>query len=284
MTPAFQDVFFQVIIAGGTGSGLFVYSPGAGANTLVASIVATAGTDPYGNTVLAGDATYNLGSPWSATVTDGQGLTYYVNTASGESGSWTQSGQVHFRTASSPQVILPSGFTGVIPATLSDSTTFTATQTTVRQLSNAYSLPANDAAANTIYRLTVWGNGTQGGTARNASWSVTIGASGNGVSTVSVIALGVAGSAWAAGVSANFRAVIELQCTAAGASGNFNADGEFLLTNSSTAVAIYAAALVDNTNTVDTTLAHFIQFNWQWSGGTGSTVSSYGSILERFSG
>lgn len=285
MKPDSQDVFFALVIAGGAGSGLFVYSPSPGANTLVASIAQAAGTDPYGNAYLAGMVTYNLGSPWSATVVDGQGLTYYINSVLGESGSWTNSGQLHFRTASSPQLITPSGFTGVIPATASDSTTFTATQAAVRQLSKSWDVPANDAAANTIYRLTVWGKGTQGSTANNASWSVTIGAAGNGVTTVSVIALGVAGAAWVAGVSANFRAVIELQCTAAGTSGNFNADGEFLLTNASTAAAIYAAALLDNTNTVNTTLDHKIQFNWQWSTITsGPTVSSFGSILERISG
>jgi hypothetical protein len=41
---------FQVIIAGGANSGLFVYSPSAGLNKLVASITNTlTGTDPYGN-------------------------------------------------------------------------------------------------------------------------------------------------------------------------------------------------------------------------------------------
>lgn len=276
MTPAFQDVFFQVIIAGGVGSGLFVYSPAAGANTLTASIVATAGTDPYGNTVLAGEATYNLGSPWSATVVDGQGLTYYINTASGESGSWTQSGQLHFRSASSPQIVLPSGYTGVIPATQSDSTTFTVTGTGLVALSKAWDVPANDAAANTIYRLTVWGNGTQGATARNLSWTVHFG-------TVSIISLSVNATAWTASVGANWRLQLELQCTSAGTGGNMNADGIFLLSNNSTSAAIYAVALVDNTNAINTTIDNKIQMLAQWSN-TGSTVSSYGSILERISG
>lgn len=271
----------RLVTVFGANGGVFVYSPTPGTNQLVASIVAQAGTDQYGNKILAGITSY-VGS--TAVNLGGTGLTYYTN-SSGQTGTWTSSGKLMFRSASSPQLVLPSGFTGTIAASNSDSTTFTATTAAVRQLSASWDLPANDAAANTIYRLTVWGNGAQGSSANNASWSVTIGAGGNGVSSVQIITLGVAGSAWTASVTANFRLVVELQCTSAGVSGNFNADGEFLLTNNSTAAAIYAAALVDNGNTVDTTVDHKIQFNWQWASTTsGPTISSYGSILERISG
>lgn len=47
-----------IIQAGGTFTGLFVYSPTIGANNLVASIAAQAGTDPYGNPYLQGVAVY----------------------------------------------------------------------------------------------------------------------------------------------------------------------------------------------------------------------------------
>ena len=47
-----------VIISGGPGSGIFVYSPSPGAGNLVESVAATAGTDPYGNAYLAGFASY----------------------------------------------------------------------------------------------------------------------------------------------------------------------------------------------------------------------------------
>lgn len=47
-----------IIQAGGTFTGLFVYSPTIGADNLVASIAAQAGTDPYGNPYLQGVAVY----------------------------------------------------------------------------------------------------------------------------------------------------------------------------------------------------------------------------------
>lgn len=48
-----------IIQAGGTFTGLFVYSPTIGAGNLIASIAAQAGTDPYGNSYVAGLAEYD---------------------------------------------------------------------------------------------------------------------------------------------------------------------------------------------------------------------------------
>lgn len=60
MRPTSQQFFFFVTIAGGKGSGLFVYGPGAPANgNLVASIAFAQGTDPFGNNYNAGINTYN---------------------------------------------------------------------------------------------------------------------------------------------------------------------------------------------------------------------------------
>lgn len=44
-----------------TSDGLFFYHPAGGTGNLVASIAATAGTDPYGNPVIAGSASYTPG-------------------------------------------------------------------------------------------------------------------------------------------------------------------------------------------------------------------------------
>ena len=52
---------FQLLIvnaADGSFSGAFVYSPGPGNGNLIASIAATAGTDPYGNAYVDGVASY----------------------------------------------------------------------------------------------------------------------------------------------------------------------------------------------------------------------------------
>ena len=57
-----NNTFQVVIITGSTGSGLFVYSPVAGAGNLVASISANGGTDPFGNVVEPGVCSYNPGT------------------------------------------------------------------------------------------------------------------------------------------------------------------------------------------------------------------------------
>jgi hypothetical protein len=44
-----QGPVFAVVVAGGTGSGLFIYSPAVGAGNLIYSVSASNGTDPYGN-------------------------------------------------------------------------------------------------------------------------------------------------------------------------------------------------------------------------------------------
>jgi hypothetical protein len=54
-----------VIITGGAGSGLFVYSPSPGAGNLVASITGASGTDTYGNAYGAG---FNIGNQAAAHV------------------------------------------------------------------------------------------------------------------------------------------------------------------------------------------------------------------------
>lgn len=54
MQPDQSEFFYFVVIGGGPGSGLFVYSPAPGTGTLVASIAGQAGTDQYGNTYPAG--------------------------------------------------------------------------------------------------------------------------------------------------------------------------------------------------------------------------------------
>lgn len=48
-----------VIVFGGAGKGIFVYSPKPGPGNLIASITASAGTDQWGNAYLAGVNTYS---------------------------------------------------------------------------------------------------------------------------------------------------------------------------------------------------------------------------------
>lgn len=72
MEPVIDNVFFIVVVAGGTGSGVFVYSPSAGAGNLVASITGQAGTDPYGNAYKKGITSYGPGEAAIAELTGGE--------------------------------------------------------------------------------------------------------------------------------------------------------------------------------------------------------------------
>lgn len=62
MQPDFPDFFYVLVVGGGAGSGIFVYSPAPGAGNLIASITAAAGTDPFGNAYKAGITSYQLGT------------------------------------------------------------------------------------------------------------------------------------------------------------------------------------------------------------------------------
>ena len=58
MRPETDEFFYIVVVGGGAGSGVFVYSPAIGTGNLVASIAGTAGTDQYQNAYVAGIASY----------------------------------------------------------------------------------------------------------------------------------------------------------------------------------------------------------------------------------
>jgi hypothetical protein len=62
---------FQVIVSGGAGAGIFVYSPAVGAGNLVASLTAASGTDPFGNFYPAGLNVGKIGSGHTHTDIDG---------------------------------------------------------------------------------------------------------------------------------------------------------------------------------------------------------------------
>ena len=80
--------FFPLLIvtAGGGFQGFFVYSPGPGANNLIESVAAQAGTDPYGNQFLAGETTYNNGAGFALNLS-GNAESFYSGSLAG---GWTQ--------------------------------------------------------------------------------------------------------------------------------------------------------------------------------------------------
>jgi hypothetical protein len=84
--PASPVVVARRVIIVGPGGGLFVYSPTAAAGNLVASISATAGTDPYGNAYVSGIADYSPGALQGVAVDNGM-IEFTRSTA--PTGPWT---------------------------------------------------------------------------------------------------------------------------------------------------------------------------------------------------
>lgn len=82
-----QVVARRVIIIG-TGGELLVYTPTAGAGTLINSVAGAATTDNYGNNVLSGSATYG---PGFATSMQAGIVQFYTGSLAG---GWTAAGSV----------------------------------------------------------------------------------------------------------------------------------------------------------------------------------------------
>ncbi len=91
--PWNQNSFFTIlIVSGGTGSGVFVYSPKPGAGNLIASVAAQAGTDPYGNAYKAGITSYSKVAPFPLVeLFNGQVL--FSGAGTFQEGSVTDAGQ-----------------------------------------------------------------------------------------------------------------------------------------------------------------------------------------------
>lgn len=85
--------FFSQLRAGNTvinSSGMFVYATSPAADELVASITASGGTDPYGNSVLAGIVSYDPSTFLGALACqlNDAAVLFYVATT--EAGPWTE--------------------------------------------------------------------------------------------------------------------------------------------------------------------------------------------------
>lgn len=78
-----------------------------------------------------------------------------------------------------PQVLAGQRVTGGVISSeynLSDATTFGGVSgTSLAQISNQWSVPANEAIAGSVYILRAWGNGTQGSTAQTLQFSASFG-------------------------------------------------------------------------------------------------------------
>lgn len=168
------------------------------------------------------------------------------------------------------------GFSGNLPLVQTDVSGFNVTSSGgFFQVSNAYTVPANDANAGTAYRLRVYGNGFQGATVYQFRLAV------NALGATQKAEAEALPSVMAASSYFGWNAEVILFVTATGSSGT----GQFFLAGA------YGAAVTDSNGalsgqnenvTINTVSAGTIELTAAWTGtATGTAINSVGSTLER---
>lgn len=111
-----QVVNLIVLTEAATGfSGLFGYSPTAGAGNLIFSLAANSGTDSYGNAYLAGATSYtNVLTTFFAANLDGGVVSFFASTA-GAGGPYTDFAAIGFSFAGSTGHMVFSATDGTFP-------------------------------------------------------------------------------------------------------------------------------------------------------------------------
>ena len=181
-----------------------------------------------------------------------------------------------------PQAKLDSGLAGSLSPSQTDVATFTVTAATNTQFSKLWSIPVNDAAAGTVYRLTLWGAGTQGSTQQTFTVTPvldsTVLVGGNRTTVPSTLV--------AISTSFNFRVVYELLVLTAGAGGTALPSITVYVTQNTgsptTAQTMTITAQPGSASAIDTTASHTMSLDLAWGSTTGApTATSKGSLFER---
>lgn len=154
-------------------------------------------------------------------------------------------------------------------------TTVTAAANT--RITKAWPIPANDAAADTVYRLTAWGFGANGTTLQNLTWN--IGLNGTGIRSVVVVPPG------AVSQSTRWKVEILFHVVSTGAGGTADAvlDGTWSSPQAaSTAQALTAGSTTAGGEAIDTTAANDLELIVGWASTTGApSLTCLGSMFER---
>jgi hypothetical protein len=256
-----SQVARQVIIEGGeNGDGLFSYSGSPALGNLTASVVDNEpGTDDYGNAYLGGVTSYGASPSGSGYVASNMNDGVFTNwTASTMAGPWSVQSQ--------------------LPAVSSDTTQFTVTADTIKPISIAWPVSANDAADNAIYRLTVFGTGTWGDPAQTLQFFIDgFGEQLSGV-IVGAAALDPAGSPFAFRISWDYQILsVSGRTSQVTVHGTITEQG----TNVLQATTIPFAGFAQGTG-LDYSSAGSLTAQMQWASTAGSPeLVSYGSIFER---
>src|SRR5215472_4848178 len=168
------------------------------------------------------------------------------------------------------------GQDGTIPATQGDLTGITVTAAAATRITRNWNIPANNPAVAGLYRLKAWGNGTEGSTAQNLTWSVFFNSA--AIQSVTAAALTASGA---------FRWWVELilmiNTIGAGGTCNVNLTGNWATTASPTVENSFTAgSAAVNGTAINTTALNTLALAVAWASTTGApTISELASTFER---
>jgi len=252
-----------------TGARLLLYSGTPAAGNLTGSDTSANYTDAFGNLALAGRTSYTLtGGTWFATsVRDGSLI---VSTATSPGGPYTQQSSLIGSTQGRMMLQTPAGYAAPLSSSQADNTPHTVTGSGFSALTKAWAIPAGDAQAGTLYRVTAWGDG-HFGSATQTQLSMNL-SGGNAQAAIPVSAQSNA--------NVYFRAEGSFLVgnTGPSGSGTFN-----LVIHTSSGASNGYSGLGDSTNiTWDTTVSNTLGIFGGWgSAQTGQTLTCRGSLFER---
>jgi hypothetical protein len=218
----------------------------------------------------------------SAANTAGDTFTGGVTLAASAPGTPAAGASVQYSTAGVPQVKLDSGLAGSLSPSQTDATNFVVTSAAAGgvQFSKQWAIPANDPNAGTLYRLTLWGAGTQGSTQQLLTpiplLDATAAVGGGRTAVISTLV--------AISQPFNIRLVYELLILTAGAGGTTLANCTVEVTQNVGTVPLSQTISFTTSGApaIDTTASHTFSFNAGWGSATGApTVTSKGSLFER---
>ncbi len=287
------------IIADGSSGEILAYSAIPAPGNLIASVSAAPGTDAESNPYLSGVASYandgsgtftqmafgsvTLGNSTYPTEATGAGFAALQTNgslllqASGGGGAGVVGAKLLLNQDGTYQA--NGAMTGALPLVRTDtSVNSNANLVGANRLTAIWTIPANDAAAGTVYEIEMPWSCTMEGQSHTLGLSV----DGSGTYTASDSTGGAIVSA-GNGLNGTIRAY--LMITATGTSGTYLAwvDGT-LREQGGNALFSNSACMGQTpvTGSLNTTVSHNVRINSTWSAAaTGQTVSGYGSVLTR---
>lgn len=156
-----------------------------------------------------------------------------------------------------------------------DANSHTVTAASLTDLSSVYVIPANDASANTAYRLTCYGNGTWGSTQQQLNFQGTL-------ASTSLGSGGVPSTALTASNSFRWYVTMNLVVATTGVSGTAVGAIDAQLYNTNTSGQAGRVIACAGVVAMDTTAANNFKLQADWGSTTGApTLTCLATIFER---